>query len=310
MALATADVALGELDGIGAGGARRAIHEARKAIKRLRTIVRLLEDELGAKRFAREDDALRTAARGLSGSRDAEVLLDTLDDLVRRDPRRLRGGDIARIRSRLAGQRDDAERRMLAEPSGLTRAISELRAFRARAADWKLAPRPGIASAEPGLRRLYRQGRRRRRRAAAAGKRKRTRAMHRWRKRVKDLRYAAEMLDRVEPSPRVPTDGLGGRRAPKRSRPLERIAKRADQLGETLGEDHDLAVLSDWIRVEGKRRGIRRRTRRRLLEAIARRRRILQTRALRRGRRLYGDPPGKFVNRVRRASERDARRLS
>ncbi len=53
--------------------------------------------------------------------------------------------------------------------------------------DW-----PSIAVVERDLLRLYRQGRQRHR-YAASGKGN-TRALHEWRKRVKDLRYAAEML--------------------------------------------------------------------------------------------------------------------
>ncbi len=300
MALAQTDLALRALGGVAGAGAgddrgARAVHEARKAIKRLRTAVRLLEDELGSSGYAREDDALKRAGRGLSGSRDAEVLLATLDGLIERHPRRLgHSGGVALMRRRLAGERDAAQRRMIEDPTALADVTAELRDFRARAAAWPLSPRRGVAVAEPGLRTIYRQGRRRRRRAAKAPARRRTRAMHRWRKRVKDLRYAAEMLEHVQP----------------RSGRLAKLAKRADKLGEVLGEDHDLAVLSDWVRASGKRAGASGAARRRLLKAIAQRRRKLRRRALDDGKRLYRRRTGKFLARVSRAYERDERRVS
>jgi CHAD domain-containing protein len=118
--------------------------------------------------------------------------------------------------------------------------------------------------------------------------------MHRWRKRVKDLRYAAEMLERVQP----------------RARALATVARRADKLGERLGEEHDLAVLGEWVRANGKHAGARRPARRRLLKAIDRRRRRLRLRALDDGGRLYRRGAGDFVARVRRVYERDERRVS
>ncbi|MHB8531322.1 MAG: CHAD domain-containing protein [Solirubrobacteraceae bacterium] len=298
MALAQADLALRELDALGANGAgpdrgAGAVHEARKAIKRLRTAVRLLEEELGSSRCAREDDALKRAGRGLSGSRDAEVMLATLDGLSKRHPRRLgSSGGVAAMRRRLAGEREAAQRRMMEDPSALADVTAELRAFRARAAAWPLEARPGLMVAEPGLRTIYRQGRRRRRRAARAPASRRTRAMHRWRKRVKDLRYAAEMLEHGEPR-----DGA-----------LAKLAKRAEVLGETLGEDHDLAVLGEWVRASGKRAGASRGARRRVLKAIARRRRKLRRRALEQGKRLYRRPSDRFLARVRRAYWSEERR--
>jgi hypothetical protein len=99
-----------------------------------------------------------------------------------------------------------------------------------------------------------------------------------------------EMLER---EPR----GKHGKKARKRrgaDARLHRLAKRADTLGETLGEDHDLAVLAERVR-----RGAQStRTRKTLLKLIARRQRELQKRALRDGKRLYRRSPKKLVRRV------------
>src|SRR5262249_5763484 len=123
---------------------------------------------------------------------------------------------------------------------------------------WQLTDRGGIEPVEPGLGRIYRQGRRRQRRAAR-GDGDRARLMHMWRKRVKDLRYASEMLDRVDPAE--------GRGAASRSRDtrwrkrrqgqgepngIRRIARRADELGELLGDEHDLVLLATRVIGEGE----------------------------------------------------------
>jgi CHAD domain-containing protein len=113
--------------------------------------------------------------------------------------------------------------------------------------------------------------------------------MHEWRKRVKDLRYVTEML------------ASRGKTAGKDDQRLRGVASRADALGELLGDEHDLAVLAQWIRQNGKRRRTRvgRKTRRTLLKLIERRRRELRRRALRDGERLYRDSPKQFLRRVR-----------
>jgi CHAD domain-containing protein len=125
------------------------------------------------------------------------------------------------------------------------------------------------------------------------------RTMHQWRKRVKDLRYAAEALQR-QPPPR----GTGrGAKASARTQAkwLRRLGKRADRLGEVLGEEHDLAVLGAWISARGAAAGAGRGSRRRLLKLIARRRRKLRRRALREGRELYRRKPQSFLRRVGKA---------
>jgi CHAD domain-containing protein len=307
MAIAQVDLALAQVESAGSGDARKAVHEARKAIKRLRTIVRLLEGQLGPKAAAREHATLRAAAGHLAGARDAEVMLETLDGLIARRPGKLGGRpDVARLRRHLVAEREAAEQRMLA-PRNRMLLSDELRLFRARALAWNLEPRPGIAAIEDGLTHLYRQGRRRKRRAASSrGGRMRT--MHQWRKRVKDLRYAAEALRRAEPGP-GPLSRLSGKRRKRISseaRWMRRLAGRADALGELLGEEHDLAVFGAWLTDQGKAAGASRATRRRLGKEIVRRRRKLRRSALRDGRRLYALGPRAFVRRVARAYDAGA----
>src|SRR6202043_1289487 len=59
-----------------------AVHETRKALKRLRALLVLVEDELGGDEPARERQMLRDAGRFLARARDAEVRLATLDGLI------------------------------------------------------------------------------------------------------------------------------------------------------------------------------------------------------------------------------------
>ena len=75
------DHALGELRGKTDSTPEEAVHEARKDMKKLRALLRLARGELGKDTFARENACFRDAARELAGTRDSDVMLDTLASL-------------------------------------------------------------------------------------------------------------------------------------------------------------------------------------------------------------------------------------
>ncbi|HEY2216511.1 MAG TPA: CHAD domain-containing protein [Solirubrobacteraceae bacterium] len=304
IALGQLDIAIEALGQDATGDSQeQRVHEARKALKRLRALMRLLRDELGEQVFERESALLRDTGSELAQARDAAVLLNTLDRLIAHDRGKLatRGG-VVRLRARLEHDRERAAERALTDSARGSEALADLRAMRVRASTWQLGGRGGT-EVELSLERIYSDGRKRMRKAIRSkGDRKRTRTFHKWRKRVKDLRYAAEMLDRSH---------VDGARRKQRGKPAERefakrIAKRADDLGEVLGEEHDLAVLGERVRAEAKsRRGtakVGRKTRRLLLARIAKRRRKLRKRALREGKKLYERTPKRFVRRMRKAA--------
>ena len=298
IALAQLEMAIGLLGGEGGdgngdrdGGASRgendglaqeeAVHEARKAFKRLRALIRLLEGELGERTAKREQEVLREAAKGMAGARDAEVLVATLDAVLRRAPRELgRRRAVLELKGRLERERREATRAMLADTVARERAVGELEKMRERVAGWQLTDaQTAIELAGGGLKDIYGAGDRARRKAKRArGHERRARAMHRWRKHAKELRYALEALD-VQDS------------ANER---LRAAAKRADALGEVLGEDHDLVVLAERVRAQKARKSTKR-----LLKQIERRRKVLRKRALHQGARLYAAKPKKFVRRLR-----------
>jgi CHAD domain-containing protein len=314
IALGQVDLVLELLEGeIDRTAAPRTVHETRKALKRLRALVRLLRDELPEGEFERENATLRDLGRRLAGARDGEVMVSTLEQLLKRNPRKLgRRRSLATLHERLAAERDRAAvSTLLGDSSARRELIGEVRALRSRVLQWRLTEHPGMAVAEPGLRRIYSQGRGRYRRAARAGG-DRTRAMHEWRKRVKDLRHAAEMLDRSGPGggehARHGRRGRGGRRRARRRREaarIHRLAHRADALGEVLGEDHDLAAFAERVRSDSGL-ALGRPTRKALLRMIAKRRRQLRRRALRQGERIYRRRPKAFATRVRDAYARAA----
>ena len=313
MALGQLDIAIESLEHAGElDSPETAVHELRKSLKRLRALLRLLEPRLGEDTFAREDAALRGSAKKLAGARDSDVLLATLDALIERHPRKLEGrGGVLRLRAHLLSERERARRETLGDAGVRAEVLAELQACRVRVSAWRLDDHGGVELVQPGLTRLYRQGRGRYRRAAH-GRGDAAHALHRWRKRVKELRYAAQMLlldEGQEPTvrPKRGRDRRRWARSRKDAAWLRRVERRADKLGEILGDEHDLAVLGEYVRAQrtrgagaGARSGAR--SRKLLRKLIARRRRELRKAALREGERLYRRSPQKFVRRAQRGA--------
>lgn len=255
-----------------------AVHDARKRIKRVRAVLRLSRDALGDDAYAARNAHLRATAARLSGARDARVLVETLDALVERFAAELPGGATATLRERLVHRRDAAEEDVAADGGRLTEAAAALAEAAARTAEWRLA-RDGFAALEPGLRRIYRRGRRRLR---AAREEPSAERLHDSRKRVKDLWHAAQLLEPADPER------------------MRELAGRAHDLSDTIGDHHDLSVLRDHVELhpghvpDGTARAA-------LLAVIDRRRDELSEQALELGARLYEQRPKRFVRAVRRA---------
>jgi CHAD domain-containing protein len=267
------DRAVSELSqGIGADPVK-AVHSARKAVKRERSLLRLVRGSMPADQRRRENRALRNAARELSGARDAEAMRDTLSGLAQRYVGQLPERTFEVVGAELERRRDVARARLLSSRVGV-QAVDELTAVRTRVGDWKLR-RDGWDAFEDGLRGSYRDGRR----AFAAARD--TRSMHpwhEWRKRVKDLWYQQRFLGEIA-GPVVAGHG-----------------KDAHLLADLLGDIHDLAVLRRTLKerfhapVDSD--GI--------IALIDHRVGQLQEEALCIGARVYAERPKAFVRRVRR----------
>jgi CHAD domain-containing protein len=267
-------------DGLDSARGRKlgeAVHGARKDLKRLRAALRLSRDAIGEETYERENTAFRMAGRRLSGARDAQVLVETLDALSDRFTDELAPGVADGLRSQLSAEHERALQALRDDDTLVARTVGELDEARTRTAAWTFAD-DGFAALEPGLRRIYRRGRR----SVRTAEREPTdENLHEARKRVKDLWHATQLL---RPA------------APKK---LKRLSKRAHGLADLLGDDHDLAVLRERIRAnpqcfadEAAQQA--------LLAVVDRRRRALQRRAFKLGREIYAQKPKRFVAAVRR----------
>ncbi len=278
-------VARGQLDRAGEeldagtgprGDLDHAVHDTRKAFKRLRALVRLSRDALGDEAYRRENAIFRDAGRRLSSTRDAAVLVQTLDGLAERYRDELDDGAFAGLRDALASEAEAASRALADDRATVDAVQGTLEAARRRVGGWPLPDDGDRAMLAPGLERIYRRGRRA---LKAARQDPDTETLHELRKRAKDLWHAAQVLRPAAP------------------KAMKELGRRAHALSDVIGDDHDLAVLRAAAR---ERHATLAPGELALLEGlITRRRARLQHRALAHGRRVYRRRPARLAKLAR-----------
>jgi CHAD domain-containing protein len=257
------DHAIDELHGKSESTPEEAVHEARKDMKKLRGLLRLVRGELDEETFARENACFRDAARELSGTRDSDVMLETLGSLELPAGRGRELRKLIRAELSLGGHED---REAAAE-----RAVAILKEARERVHDWPLE-RDSFDAIAGGLRRSYRRGRRA---FVAASESPSAESIHEWRKRVKDLWYHHTLLRELWPPV------------------MSAVGDEAHELSDRLGDDHDLVVLATWVRAHADSEP-------ELFDAMDRRRAELQSEAFALGGRVYAEKPSAYVRRMER----------
>lgn len=210
------DIAIASLASpdISSGG----VHDCRKALKRLKALVRLVEGGLGREKAVKRVKALSAIGRLLSDRRDREVLVETIDKLL---PRSSEGhGDALR---RLRREITDPNRGQLVLTSGwkeeiATRLKREAKRFS------RLRFRNGGRSAfAGGLEKSYRAARKALKKAYKGGT---VEDFHSLRKAVQWQWRQMSLLSRAWPEEFLAR------------------ASAARELSQVLGDDHDFALLT------------------------------------------------------------------
>lgn len=215
--IAAASLELQSMDG---GNVGEAIHEMRRHFKKLRALVQLLREPLGARVVCEEQAFYRDAGREFRRLRDAQAQAATLQSVVdrffatRRPP-------IVLAASRVLAAEEKRARRALAKNSVGKAVLASLGEARLRVAGWDL---DGYRwrDLRAALRRSYRRARDAWHHASADP---RPRALHDWRRIAKDLFYHVTLCHSVAPDF------------------MEELSGELEVLGEFLGDDHDLIVL-------------------------------------------------------------------
>jgi len=253
-----------------------AVHEARKCLKKLRAVLRLVRPAIRAKSFRAENVCFRDAARPLTEVRDAKILIETLDGLVEHFRAQIAGRAFADVRKALQDHLRGVRKQVLDEQNAFATVGEVVRQAARRVNRWTDVPNrwPALGA---GLEDTYRRAGTAYRKAATDPT---VPALHEWRKQVKYLRYQLELLRPIWPER------------------LEELATEADHLGDLLGDDHDLAVLRQLLTDEPDRFGAAG-DRELLLALIDRRRAELEEESLRLGERFFQERPRAFVRRLK-----------
>jgi CHAD domain-containing protein len=256
-------------------GVAEAVHSVRTCCKKLRAIVRLMRSELPRRTYRKENACFRDAAAKLSTVRDAHVAVQTLAGLIDHYKKDLPAQPFGQARDLLAARAARVQDEHLDQGPARAEAAEALAQAQERVADWPVKSFE-FAALRPGLERAYRQGRKA---YAKAYKDPRDDNFHEWRKRVKEMWYDLRLLTSAWPPV------------------LDALARQARQLGDFLGDDHDLTVLRDAVNKEpvmfGPPEDVNA-----LLALIDRRRSELRTSARGLARRFYAEKTPAFTDRI------------
>jgi CHAD domain-containing protein len=265
--------AAAQLAGKGAANRDEAIHEARKSIKKVRALLRLMRPEL-ATTYATENVRLRDIGRKLSEFRDASAIVDTFESLREKYRDDLKDRTLGSIHRGLIERKEQYER-----DAGVGRALrtlaGALSASSRRVKVWPVLT-DGFPAIAPGIEKTFRRGRKA---FAQVQAHPSPENYHEWRKRVKDHWYHVRLLEDLW------------------TEVMLAYEKSLKQLETWLGDCHNLVVLRQKILAEpefygnGKETGL-------FLSLWDRFERDLHGNALSLGERIYAEKPRQFTRRL------------
>jgi CHAD domain-containing protein len=266
--------AIAELDDPDLSDAEK-VHQLRKRCKKLRGLIRLVRPGF-EKVYQQENVWFRDTARALSTLRDSKTIIDALDGLTEHFADEVNPSVFEAIRRELVARREQLPEEESDLSQRLETARERMQQARDRIGDWNGGiDRKALAA---GLTKTYERCRRDLKQARTSPT---PEALHEWRKRVKYHWYHIRLLENAWPELFVA------------------VGEVAKQVSDQLGDDHDLAVLRSTLCSDPESFGGPELIDQ-LTGLIDRRRRQLQKRAFRDGRRLFCEKPKQFTNRCMR----------
>jgi CHAD domain-containing protein len=205
-----------------------AIHEARKSVKKVRALSRLMRPELDGE-YSRINRRLRNAGRQLSQLRDAGAIIETFDKLRKKYQDELGANSLLSIRRALAARKRQTER-SISVLEVLRQSAASITAIGKGVKKWQLHT-DGFTALHPGLHETFRRARKA---MSRAKKNPLHENCHEWRKRVKDNWYQIRLLEDLW------TDVM-------QTDAIQADAKSLKDLETWLGDDHNLVVLHSQL---------------------------------------------------------------
>jgi CHAD domain-containing protein len=251
-----------------------AIHCARKDIKKVRAVLRLVRTQIDRKEFRALKKLLRETAKPLGQVRDAHVNVKTWNALKRHFKGQPGPQPFLRIGVELSERLDDEMNRFSkrntakALERGMRCIAKRLKGIDVQGKGWK-ALGPGVKAAYADGQSAYQ----------AVQKNPSPEDFHEWRKHAKDLWYQVTLLRRTWPEQ------------------IDAISRDLEMLEENLGNDHDLVMLQEAIRKIGAGND-RLDNLEKLSTLIDKRQRELRAASLALGAQFYAEKPSTFCKRL------------
>lgn len=206
------------LAGVTTADVDEVIHDTRTGMKRMRAILRLIRSSIGKPAYRKANVQSKDLAGALAGNRDARVRLDTIDLLL---PEIENRACRVRLRSPFAENYRQACQ-VTGELQSLRQARQRLRRLQQQTGQWRLK-RFNRHALMHAIESEYDQGRAH---WSQIQQPPEAEELHEWRKEVKRFYYQVSLLF---------PDGGNAQRA------------RLKQLGEYLGQLHDMHILLEYI---------------------------------------------------------------
>ena len=253
-----------------------AVHNARKHLKKGRSLLRLVRRSIDKDTYRREKNRLRDLGRSLSLARDSEVYQQTLRDLLDAYGLELGTKGVSTLQERLSDLHQIHLKELTESDASIAVIISDLKDSRARLSQLTLK-KNGWKAISTNLTKLYSQGQERYRTAYDDGS---DDAFHDWRKRVKDLWHTTCLLKPLWPTV------------------MDAFESEIHQLAQILGDGHDIAALRSFLLDPPAEVAIEEVHMQVLLPLMQHRQHRLHQQANELGHKLYCEEPAAFTHRI------------
>lgn len=261
----------------------RSLHSARKRIKALRALLRLVRP--GDDAFCRaENDRYRNIALSIAGARQATALIETIDRLIADFPEHADAAGLAGIRAMLARHRSEGVHGEAGLGAVLDHAVAECRAGMT-AIDMLVLPDHAEQAADvlaDGALATLRFARKALQQARERGE---PNDFHDLRKAVKTHAAHLSLLRKLWPAPVKPR------------------RERAEELGESLGELHDVFVMRALI--EARQAPFGGPEPKQLVRLLRRAEKALRKLCLVDAAKLFEDKPGRAARKLAKKARED-----
>jgi CHAD domain-containing protein len=252
------------------------VHNARKKLKQLRGMLRFMRYGISKKQYKRENQVFRDAGRPLSDVRDADVMIETLDQLIDHYRDEVKRKSFSKLKRTLTDRRTAIRKELLSKKGAMGKVATSLKKSAPRIRKWATIPNDYKVLLS-GIEATYLDGKKE---LEIAMQKKSTEALHQWRKSVKYLRYQLEVLEPVWPTV------------------ISSLVQETHQLADQLGLDHDLSVLENLV-VEECNESLRPGEKELLTALLNQRRMELQNESIAIGQKVFAESGKDFSNRLK-----------